>query len=316
MPSPTKNMVHVNKPLTEISVAYVQKQTTYIADKVFPVVPVEKQGDRYFVYDKGDWLRDEAQKRADASESAGSGFDIDNTPSYYADVYAHHKDIGSQVRANADKPIDLDRDAAEFVTQKLLLKREKTWISKYFTTGLWGTDFTPGTLWSAAGGDPMKDIDLQTQVIKGRTGYKPNVLVLGSQVFSALKSNPQILDRIKYTQKGVVTVELLAGLFEVEKVLVADAVENTAKKGAATAVSFMFGKHALLVYANPSPSILTPSGGYTFAWKGLGGEAAYAPTISKFYMDAKKCDRVEGELAYDQKLVAADMGVFINGAIA
>ena len=50
MPQPYSGQVHVDRPLTNISVAYLQNDNDYIADKVFPVVPVMKQSDRFFVY--------------------------------------------------------------------------------------------------------------------------------------------------------------------------------------------------------------------------------------------------------------------------
>jgi hypothetical protein len=71
MPQPTQNQVHVDAILTNISVAYFQQNQNFIATRVFPVVPVSKQSDKFFTYTKNDWFRDEAQRRADATESAG-----------------------------------------------------------------------------------------------------------------------------------------------------------------------------------------------------------------------------------------------------
>ena len=67
MPQPTQNQVHVDAILTNISVAYMQQQQNFIATRVFPVVPVSKQSDKFFTYTKNDWFRDEAQRRADAT---------------------------------------------------------------------------------------------------------------------------------------------------------------------------------------------------------------------------------------------------------
>jgi len=163
MPQPTASDVHVNMPLTNVSVAWMQDQREFIADQVFPTVPVQNQSNRYYVYDRDNWFRAQAEKRAPASESAGSGFTIDNTPTYFADVFAFHKDVDDQIRANSDSVINIDRDATEFVTRDLMLKKELIWAATYFTTGVWtgsttGTDVTPGTLWDAGGSTPIEDI--------------------------------------------------------------------------------------------------------------------------------------------------------------
>ena len=109
MTNPTINAVHVNTPLTNISVAFMQTATNFIADQVFPNVPVMFRSDRYYTFDRGYFNRDEAKERAPGAESAGSGFTVDSTPTYYARVFAYHHDIADQIRANADPQVDMDR---------------------------------------------------------------------------------------------------------------------------------------------------------------------------------------------------------------
>jgi hypothetical protein len=323
---PTPSDVHVNAPLTNISVAYMQQAAAYIADKVFPVVPVQKQSDRFFKYGKADWFRDDAKERAPATESAGGGFDIDNTPSYSARVFAFHKDVDDQLRANADAAISPDRDATEYVSQLLMIRKDKQWASNFFTTGVWGTDLTgvagvPGAgqfkQWDQAGSTPITDIQGQCLLVAEATGYKPNKLVLGARSFNILRNHADVLDRYKHTQKAIITEELLAAVFGVEQVLVAMATNNTAAEGATAAMSFIANsKSALLVYANPTPSLMKPSGGYTFGWTGLLGAGSTGSRIKRFRMEHLESDRIEGEMAWDQKVVAADVATFFTTAVA
>lgn len=325
MPLPTAGDVHVNRPLTNISIAYIQSQDQFIADRVFPNIPVSKQSDRYFVYEREDWFREEAQERAPGTETAGGGWRIDNTPTYYARVYGVHKDVDDQIRANADEPLDMDRDATLWITQQLLLKRERIWAASYFRTTVWGTDLVgvpgaPGvgqfTQWDQANSTPIEDVTNAAVAIAELTGFRPNVLVLSPFVFNALRNHPDVLDRIKYTQRGVVTTELLAGLFDVDRVLVPWGVVNTAPEGVQGNFAFVFGKSALLVYANPNPGILQPSGGYIFSWTGYTGAGPAGNRIKRFRIEQIASDRVEGEIAFDAKLVAPDLGVFFSGAVS
>lgn len=315
MAQPTPGDVHVNAPLTNVSIAYIQNKAHFVADKVFPNIPVAKQSDRYYSYPKGNWFRTEAKVRAPATESAGSGWTVDNTPTYYAPVIAVHKDIDDQIRANQDPAIDMDRDASEFLTQQMLLKRDKDWAASYFKTGIWADDVTPVTLWDATGSTPIDDITAQISAVHSATGFKPNKLVLGAPVWYLLKNHPDFLERIKYTQMAVVGTDLLARVLELDEVLVANAVENTANEGATDAISFMFGKDALLVYANPAPSLLTPSAGYTFSWTGYLGAGPSGNRVKRFRMEPLASDRIEGEMAYDMKLVASDLGIFFDNVM-
>lgn len=337
MPQPTLTDVHVDRPLTNISVAFLQNEADYVAPRVFPIVPVMKQSDRYFVYNEGDFFRDEAQIRAPGTESAGGGYALDNTPSYYCDVYSYHKMVDPQIRANSDSPLDADRDATIFVSQKLAIRREVLFLNSYFTTSVWtgsttASDITPGTLWDAANSTPIEDIETQQFSIKKKTAKWPNRLVLGTNAYKALKNHAEILDRLKYTQRGVITPELIASILAPPgqpeaaddsefQVLVASAVYNTAADGQATTMSFMADpKDALLAYANPNPGILQPSAGYIFTWTPIGGYVARIVQIPMPWLgldtDGRPAVRIEGEMTMAHKVVAADCGAYFNNATA
>jgi hypothetical protein len=325
MPQPNLNQVHVDAPLTNISIAYLQAQENFIANKIFPVIPVDKKSDKFFVYTKNDWFRDEAQRRADATESAGSGYNL-TTSSYNADVWAFHKDVGDQTRANSDTPLVPDREATEFVTSRLLLRQEVQFVSDFITTGVWGTDWagvagTPSTnefkQWSDyANSDPIEDIEAGKETVLGTTGFMPNTLVLGYQVYRKLRNHPDLVDRIKYTSSNVITTDIMARLFDVERVLVSSSVRATNAEGATAAYAFNTGKSALLTYSAPNPGLMTPSAGYTFAWRGVSGGLGATIGVSRIRMEFLKADRVEGELAFANKVTAPDLGFFFGTAVA
>jgi hypothetical protein len=270
--NPTQSDLHVNVPLTNISVAWMQSADAYIADKVFPVVPVQKQSDLYWKYNKAEWRRTDVEMRAPSTETPGVGWNV-TTDSYFAHVYGVHKDIDDQLRANADSNFNLDRDATNFVTNQLLLKRDLDWVSKYFTTGIWSTDRagvvgTPtGTQfkqWDQAGSTPIEDVTTQIVAFRQQTGYAPNVLVMGAYVLQALRNHAEILDRIKYTERGIVTEDLIASLFGVDKILVTYATstqtpefQNPGTTESNATYSFIGGgKNALLAYSPNGPSVM------------------------------------------------------------
>lgn len=325
MAQPTQTAVHTDRILTNISVAYVQNQTHFIAGKVFPQVMVEKQTDLYYKYTKNDWFRDEMQRRADSTESAGSGYGL-STDSYRADVWALHKDIGSQVRANTDSPLDPDRDAVQFLTQRGLLRQEIQWVTDYFTTSKWTTDVT-GVASGPTGSqtihwsnystsDPINDIELGKETILSTTGFLPNTLTLGYQAYRQLKYHPDLVDRFKYTSPENITEDMMASFFDLDNVYVAKAIKATNIEGETAAYSFAHGKHALLAYVNPTPGLLAPSAGYTFTWNGVSQGMGTNIGVSRFYLPHLKTDRIEIELAFDNKVVATDLGYFFSGIVA
>lgn len=340
MPQPTYSDVHIAAALTQIATAYIQDEANYVADKLFPNVPVEHQSDKYFKYSKDDFFRDEAQLRADATESAGGGFNL-GTSSYSAGVWAFHKDVGDQVRRNADPALDLDVATTKFIMQKLLIRKERFFASTYVTNGVWGTDIsgaasgsttsTSTVYWNDdANSDPISDVATGVLTILQNTGFKPNKLMLTWPVYSILRKHPLVIDRIKYTTQafsGTVTASLLAQLFDVEEVVVSSAVYNSAAEGEVTSgtltstvtgsYSFINGKDALLLYVPSSPGLMIPSAGYTFAWSGFTGLNTMGVRILQIPMPwlGYNTVRTEGEMAFDMQAVGTDLGYHFSAIV-
>jgi hypothetical protein len=328
MPNPTQSDLHINVPLTNVSIGYMIDRKDFIADKVFPRVPVNKQSDLFWKYRKSDWRRTDVQRRAPGTETVGAGWKTD-TGQYYAHVYGVHKDIDDQVRANADSFWSLDKDATLFVTNQLLLRRDLDWNANYFKPGVWATDSVGGTdfaAWNDVASDPIVQFaNMQTEFIK-QSGRKANTLVLGANAITTLKNHPDIIDRIKYTQRGVVTEDLLATLFDVEKILVSYATQETTGQEFANGqtqddnASYDFMSNAdsaLLCYTPSAPSLMTPAAGYIFTWNGYLAGNQYGVRMKNFRMEHIASDRIEGEMTYDMKVVSPEMGVFlssVNGA--
>ena len=333
MPQPTYSDLHVSQALTDLSIAFTNEDSNRVYDKVFPTIPVTKQSDQYFVYDAEAFLRTDAQRRAPGAEIAISGWTL-SQDTYFAERHGLGHDIDDPSRANADPAVsDLDADAVEFLTEDLDIKMEKDWVSDYFTTGLWtgasstsdmtGVAAAPSTAteflqWNDLASTPIEDIRGEMTAVQSRRARRPNTLVLGLRVATALADHPDILDRIKYTERGVVTEELLAALLGLDRVLVSGMVENSAAEGVAGSFDFVAGKNALLAYVNPSPGLRKPSAGYTFSWTGMAG----APTggrgarIKRFRLERNESDRIEAEIWKDFKIVSAPLGAFFSGAVA
>lgn len=319
MPQPTLSDVHVDGPLTNLSVRFTQSSDMFLANKVFPTVRVQHRSDLYYTYDRSFWFRTDAQLRAPATESAGSGYEV-GTDSFSCDVFAVHKDIDDQTRANADTQITLDRDATEFVTQHMLQRREQQYVDTFMAGAVWGTTQTGGsnfTVWDDfANSDPIADLREGIIAMAKLTALKPTDLVLGPEVWDKLQDHPDFLDRIKYTQTGVVGTDLLARLLGINKVHIAWAVKNTAAEGETASYDFHHGKNALLLHVANSPGLNTPSAGYTFQWSGLFGAGENGIRIKRFRLEAIASDRIEAEEALDQKVVSAELGYFYSGAVS
>lgn len=302
-----------------MSQAIIQSQTNFIANKVFPTIPVERKSDSYYIYTQGDWFRDEATIRPPASESAGSGYNL-STTTYNCDVYAIHKDIDDQTLANADAVLNMEQDAVEFVAQRMLLKHEIEWTSSFFATSIWTTDVVGGTnftLWdNYASSTPLTDVQTGIKTVLARTGFKPNTGVMGYDVWSAMLNHPDVIDRIKYTSSDRPTEQILANYFGLDRIFVTTAVKNTATEGASASYSFVQGKNMLLAYVAPRVGPRTPTAGATFAWTGVSDGMGDTIGTVRIPLPAIRATRIESQMAWDSKVVGADLGYFLSLAVS
>jgi hypothetical protein len=325
------NLGHIDRALTNISVGYMQGDSAFIADKVFPIIPVQKQSDIYYVYSKSDMFRDEVKERGRGAESAGGNWNITTADPYHCRKYAYHYDITQEERVNYDQPIDVERDTTTWLSQKMLLKREMDFANKFFKTGVWGRNIAgvasaPSTnqclKFSDQTSDPVKLINDIMLEMAGTSGKKPNFAIMSPDVFYALKNHDAIMDRIKYTQKGIITIDLIASLFELENIYIPWGVVNAGPQtpgydDTKDATSFIYKGKMLLGYRATHPSLKEATAGYIFSWVGLEGASSYGSRMVRIKMDqlGLGTERFEMEMAYDQKVICKDMGVFLSDLV-
>lgn len=359
MSQPTLSDLHVNALLTNLSNMYSQEEAGFVARDVFPIIPTEKIGNRYTTYSRADFNRNQMRKRAPSTLVGKIGYRADTQPSYLCDVWAVGHDIDDQVRGNADAVFNLDAEATRLLTNQSLINREVFWASTFFATGVWSNTWAGGTSasaayptapatstataytalkWSDVNSQPIVDIRTLKRIVQLTTGYRPNKMVISRTVFDVLCDHPDFIDRIKYGQTpgrpAKVTLDALAGLFEIDTVHVMDAIYNTSGELAgvdsggtyATATynagvnagesnTFIAGNHVWIGYTPSRPGLMTPSCGYTFAWNGYFGATPSGERISSYYFQPTRSTVTEIESAYVHKLVCADMGGFIGNIV-
>jgi hypothetical protein len=337
MPLLTPSSVHLDQPLTNLTLAYVQSQENFIADKVFPTVGVTKQSDKFYIYNRADMNRSgDVKKLAPRTEVQRIGMQVSNS-SYFADVYGLGMDFDEQTLANEDAVLDTRSMGAQTLINRMLIDREEKFADAFFKTGIWGTEFTgvangdnnttaEFTYWSDyTNATPITDVTLARRTMQLKSGgYKPNTMVVGKEVRDILINHPDVLARLNggatVTNTALITNAKLAEIFEVENMFVMEAVHNTGAEGLAESNAFIGGKFAMMTYTPPNAGLMTPAAGLTFSWNSMPGVTNLGVSIESFSDDALRrvgvAEEIQAKLAYDMKIVGADLGVFFNTIIA
>ena len=315
MAQPNHSEVQVVDPvLTQLLVGYQQAEERFIANRVFPVVPVGLQGFTYYTFTKKYWFLDEMKSRTPGAAYARSGYGLTSTTGY-ANTWGLEHPIADEARTNNQVPMALEQAGLRWLAQQSLIRRERAFSADFMVTGVWGTDDNNATTdWDDfTGGDPFNDVLTAQRTISNNTGVVPNTMAMGYIVHVALQNHPDIVDRIKHVQiASLGNVEsALSSLFGVSQYLVGKATYNSANEGQTMSATAIVDDDCLICYSNNAPGMFAPSAGYTFTWDGGGGNGS----VYTYREDQTDSDILKNKEAWDQKAVATDVGYFFADVV-
>lgn len=315
MAQPSHQEVQVVDPvLTNMLIGYMQAQDRFVANRVFPLVGIDKQSGTYYIFTKKYWFLDEIKARAPGGHYARSGYGLTST-TCLAQLWGLEHPIADEARANSQVPMSLEQAGTQWLAQQSLIRRERAFAADFMVTGVWATDDNNSTTdWDDfSAGDPVNDVLTARRTISNNTGMDANTMVLGYIVHQALVNHPDIIDRVKYTQSGLLAnVEsILAQAFGVGSYVVGKASYNSANEGQTFSASAIIDDDCLVTHVSATPGIMTASAGYTFAWDGGGAGG----TVSTYREDQTDSDILKLKEAWDQKAVATDLGYFFADVV-
>jgi hypothetical protein len=326
------NIANPSTYLTNYSYAIMTEATNFVAGVASSRIPVTQEAGKFNVYPPGYFWRDEAQVRPLGGRPVQVGYAIEDG-NYTAEEWALEHTVDDRTRANARNQVNIDENATRLLTNKQMIRADRIWVQSFFKTGAWGQEVTGVASgvstnqflkWSDAASTPLEDIENWKEIIRLATGMEPNVLVLGANVRKRIKNHPEIIDRIKYSERGFITNEMMAGLFEVEQVRVARAMYNSANErlpsddhGGETLTYIADPNAALLAYIDPNPSLNSPTAIANFAWDSLvpGQTNDFGGVISRGRDGRAYSDYFHSRQAFGLKKVSDDLAVFIKDAV-
>lgn len=260
---------------TTVAQGYASEE--FIGEVLFPTVPVDASGGQIIEFDR-DAFRLYNTRRAPGASTAEIQFGYQGKP--YA-VQNHrligmlpreHQRDAAQVARLDMGPIILDGTMRAL---ELGMEVERcalaTTLANYPVPNR--VTLAGATKWSVGTGVPLTDVDAGREIIRQSCGLYPNTLVMSAIAFNACKNNPNVVNRFQYngvagTDASMITPAMLAGLFNVKRLVVGAAVYWN---DLGTAVD-IWGNNVVLAYVPDGPAELRspykPSYGYTYALRG------------------------------------------------
>lgn len=303
--------LHIDAALTNYSVSYAP--SGFIADIIAPITTVDKESDKYYVWDRGDSFRTYDDKIAAGAVAKTIDFAF-STDSYYAEEFGLRTRILWREMTNADRQLRLEQSKTKKLKDSLLISREKRVATLALATGSYAaglsTTYSGASQWNNASyaGDIIKEIDTAKELVRVACGSMPNTIFIPAAVVSTLTNHSSFRDHYKYTASdlsGNGLPPVLRGL----KVVVPGTQNTTSNEGAATtAVGDIWGKNLILAYIDPTDSLDTFTFMKTFRsqeWQ-----------TRKYDIDAEKAMYIETNTVEDVKVVSNVAAYLIKAVVA
>ncbi len=286
-----------------------------VAANLFPSVAVPQRGGKIITFGKEDFMLYGSQrapgentKRVQFGYASGNYALVDYGLEGQVPIEVMQEgmavpgiDHGAMAvrKVSAIMALRLEKQAADIArTAASYAAANKTTLSG---TAQW-SDFT-GT------SQPIQVIETAKEAVRAATGKRPNTVVMGAQVMAKLRQHPIIVDRMKYTGRDVATVDILAGLFGVARVVVGDAIYAN---DAGTTFTDVWGKDVVVAYTELGSvaDMGAPSYGYTYTLNGYPlAEEAYFDRNTKSWV--YPVTRAEAPV-----LASASAGYLVTNAVA
>jgi hypothetical protein len=272
---------NIDVVLSQVSVLYGGEQN-YIIDKVMPVCPSDTQFGLYPTFGT-DHLVAGNDSRAGAALSNELKLSVSWGNEFYCDGHAKHSWVPDDAVTNEAASLNIQTAATKLLVENALLNREVSGVAQIASAltpiDLSGSSYAAA--WNQPTVDPIAAILVQKETIAKAICVQPNYLAVSQPVWRAITLNPLVKARVSGALTGIDSTLILpkqiANLLGLKDVIVSDAVQKPTAGGPGVAGSYIWGMNALLYYAPPAPSLLSPALGYLITWmKGLLGSLVFS----------------------------------------
>ena len=298
--------LRINAYLSEVARGY--GNNSFIAENLFPIIDSEKEKIDIFQFNKEAFQLYDTERaiRANSNVISPKGF------SKHTATLAEHDlayPIDYREEDEAEK-VKLQLHATNVVTEGLKLKLEKQCADLAQDPKNYATEnkiaLSGTSQFTNEASDPIKVVNEGKDAVCGKIGKDPNTLVMGQEVWQALKQNSNLKKLIASSSNKIITLDLLKEFFEIENIVVGRSIYADANNNFAR----VWGNNIILAYVPKltSRTEYDPSFGYTVRKKD-------ALQIDEYQKEGNKVKYIRATDIYTPFLVGAEAGYLISNAV-
>jgi hypothetical protein len=313
--------------LQGVSLGFTPRE--FIADRVAPRIVVPKQSGLFRIWGKNRNMTHESRWFPGTIPNAIEMRWSNST--YFAELRKIRTLLLDAERRAPDADLRLEANATELVTNVMALSREKRVADLFTTPGNYsaGQKITKagGSEWDQAAvvstAQPLIDLMslVQKVAINAMVPAKQLTVIIPEPVYlTALWQNAGILARVQYSQRGVVTTEILTELLGVKEVIMAASMSAGAGPEVADSdvvtgftTTYLWGDTVWVGLVNEGQNDGVPTFARSFNWTAETGGQERQIRQYRAEDEGREADWIECKEAVGEQLVYADAGgIIIN----
>lgn len=302
--------VHVNVPLTNFALQF--RNRAFVAEEVFPVVPVMKESDVYYTFSREE-LRDVDTLRAAGARAKEVEW-VPSTANYQAEEYALRHLLADRIVNNADAPVRPQLNTTAKLLKWIGLGQELRIQQVCQNTANTVTTVAVAPKWDGTSPTIEKDIDTARDSIRNNAGVEPNAIVLPENVKDVVKRDSTLRDLIRYVinlgdgnRDLLMNGELPPVMFNLA-IIIAGATQDTGKIGQSSSVSKIWNDSVPVFYREQSVSLDAISWGYIMR--------VQAPIVRSYRDEHRKGEYIETSVIQAEELVTANAAVLLTDVLS
>ena len=309
MPSKPSD-VHVNVPLTNFALQF--RNRAFVAEEVFPVVPVVHESDVYYTFSREE-LRDVDTLRA-AGTLAKEVEWVPSTATYTAEEYALRHLLPDRIINNADVPVRPQMNTTSKLMKWIMLGQELRVQQVAQNSGNVVATVAASPKWDGTSPTIEKDIDTAKDSVRNNAGVEPNAILLAENVKDVVKRDSTLRDLIRYVinlgagnRDLLMNGELPPVMFNLA-IIVAGATQDTSKLGASSSIAKIWGDSVPVFYREQAVSLEALSWGYIMRVR--------TPMIKSYRDEHKDGEYIQASIIQAEELVTSNAANLITDVLS
>jgi hypothetical protein len=327
--------IHVARLESDWSLAYRQEPSNFVADQWFPMIGVNQIAGMYPKWAMENAFTNKAGTWRPGTIPPQGELKVDAPGVYACQRYGFEMPLTADLPYVADPAYNIEMATTQMVTDVLQLNKELIIANNFFKESVWGIDvtgassgetWTPGEIstgetirqFNDVDSDPLGVFKDSRMAVKKACGLLPNTIVMGEQAYEELRINNQLISLYRNPQGAEkvptkLNEQMIATALDIDNVLVARAMYNTAASGDTVALDWVFGKHIWLGYVT-APGPLRTIAGMNLSFNDpLGGFDTALARVPDLHTHT---EYFQGFQCWAPVVMATSAGMFMKNVVA